>query len=162
MRAVLQLCTRADVTIAGEIHAQIGRGMLLLVGIGANDTADDAALLAEKIAKLRIFPDENDRLNKNLCDKEIAGDVLAVSNFTLYADCKKSRRPDFFGSAKGEAAKELFDTFIGQLRAKFEEHCKTSDGLRFPQIKTGVFGADMQVNLTNDGPITLILDTATL
>lgn len=161
MRAVLQLCRKASVTIDGSLHAQIERGMLLLVGIGANDTVSEATLLADKIAKLRIFPDENDRLNKNLCDKEIEGDILAVSNFTLYADCKKSRRPDFFASAKGDAAKELFDTFIGLLRAKLEDHCR-ENALRFPQIQTGVFGADMQVELINDGPVTLILDTDSL
>ncbi len=161
MRAVLQLCKNAAVEIDGTAHAEIGRGMLLLVGVGANDTEKEASLLADKIVKLRIFPDENDRLNRNLCDPEIEGDLLAVSNFTLYADCKKSRRPDFFGSAKGDSARNLFDTFIGLLRAKFEVHCREGN-LRFPVIKTGVFGADMQVHLINDGPVTLILDTDTL
>ena len=161
MRAVLQLCRRASVTIHEKVHAEIGRGMLLLVGIGASDTEKEAALLADRIAKLRIFPDENGRLNKNLCDVEIEGDILAVSNFTLYADCKKSRRPDFFASAKGDGAKHLFDTFLAMLRAKLQLHC-TENSLRFPEIKTGVFGADMQVKLINDGPVTLILDTDTL
>ncbi|MBP3685554.1 MAG: D-tyrosyl-tRNA(Tyr) deacylase [Clostridia bacterium] len=161
MRAVLQLCTRASVSIDGKLHESIGRGMLLLIGVGANDTEESAAVLADKIAKLRIFPDENDRLNKNLCDSEIEGDLLIISNFTLYADCKKSRRPDFFGSAKGEEAKRLFDTFLASLRAKLDDHCRTN-ALRFPTIKTGVFGADMQVELINDGPVTLILDTDAL
>lgn len=161
MRAVVQLCTRASVTIGDSLHAQIGRGMLLLVGVCSLDTANEAALLADKIAKLRIFPDENDRLNKNLCEPAIEGDLLVVSNFTLYADCKKSRRPDFFAAAKGDEARVLFDTFLAHLRAKLEEHCRTNS-LRFPEIKTGVFGADMQVELVNDGPVTLLMDTDTL
>lgn len=161
MRAVLQLCRKASVTIDEAVHAEIDRGMVLLVGVGAGDTLKEATLLADKIAKLRIFPDENDQLNKNLCDKEIEGDILAVSNFTLYADCKKSRRPNFLASAKGDAAKELFDSFVGLLRSKLDEHCR-ANSLRFPQIRTGVFGADMQVSLINDGPVTLILDTDTL
>lgn len=161
MRAVLQLCKDASVSIDGRVHASIQRGFLLLVGVGQSDTEKEAAHLAEKIARLRIFPDEDGRLNRNLCDAQIEGDVLAVSNFTLYADCKKSRRPDFFASAKGDEAKRLFDTFVAQLRAKFELHCR-ENALRFPEIKTGVFGADMQVTLTNDGPVTLMLDTDSL
>ena len=161
MRAVLQICRDASVTIDEKLHASIGRGMVLLVGVAATDTDADAALLADKIVKLRIFEDENGRLNKNICEAEISGDVLAVSNFTLYADCKKSRRPDFFASAKGEAAKALFDSFIAHLRFKYTDFCR-ENGYRTPEIQTGVFGADMQVALTGDGPVTLILDTADL
>lgn len=161
MRAVVQLCSEARVVIEKELRAEIGRGMVLLVGIGAADTEREAILLADKIAKLRIFPDENDRLNKNLCDPLVQGDVLAVSNFTLYADCKKSRRPDFFASAKGEEARLLFDTFLAHLRLKLDAVC-AENGYRTPEIQTGVFGADMQVSLTNDGPVTLMLDTDAL
>ncbi len=161
MRAVLQLCKNASVKIDNVIHAEIGRGMLLLVGVGANDTQAQAQLLADKIAKLRIFPDENDRLNKNICDPLIEGDILAVSNFTLYADCKKSRRPDFFASAKGDNAKTLFDSFICFLRLRIEDHCRENN-LRPATVKTGVFGEDMAVELVNDGPVTLILDTDSL
>lgn len=145
MRAVLQRVSHASVTVDGKITGQIERGLLVLLGVGQNDAESDADYLAEKIAGLRIFEDENEKMNLSVQD--IGGAVLAVSQFTLYGDARKGRRPSFDAAARPERAKELYEHFVGQVRAK---------GLR---CETGVFQAMMKVELVNEGPVTILLDS---
>lgn len=148
MRAVIQRVSKASVTVDGAVVGQIGRGLLVLLGVGAGDAAADARQLAEKIANLRIFADDEGRFNRSALD--IGGAALVVSQFTLYADTRRGRRPSFSGAALPEAAAPLVDGFVAALRER---------GL---PVSTGVFGAHMDVNLRNDGPVTIILDSATL
>lgn len=145
MKVVLQRVSNAQVDVEGKTVGQIGRGLLLLVGVGHEDTERDAAWLADKIAGLRIFEDESGKMNLSV--KEIGGEALSVSQFTLLGDCRKGRRPNFMGAARPEAASELYDRFNELLR-------ETGLG-----VATGIFGAMMDVSLTNDGPVTLILDS---
>ena len=123
----------------------MGRGFVVLIGVKNGDTADDAQYLAKKCAELRVFEDENGKMNKGLAD--IGGAILAVSNFTLYADCSHGRRPDLFHAARPETAIPVYEAFLAALRA------------RGVPLLTGKFGADMQIDHINDGPVTLILDT---
>lgn len=146
MKAVHQRVSQARVEVEGETVGAIGGGVLLLVGVCPEDTPAEAALLAKKVAELRVFEDENGKMNRSLLD--VGGGVLAVSQFTLCANVQHGRRPDFFGAARPEIARPLFDEVVAQLRA-----CGVDT------VQTGVFGADMQVSLLNDGPVTLILDT---
>lgn len=146
MKAVYQRVSQARVEVEGETVGAIGGGVLLLVGVCPEDTPAEAALLAKKVAELRVFEDDNGKMNRSLLD--VGGGVLAVSQFTLCANVKHGRRPDFFGAARPEIARPLFDEVVAQLRA-----CGVDT------VQTGVFGADMQVSLLNDGPVTLILDT---
>lgn len=146
MRAVYQRVERASVTVDNEIVSSIGHGLLLLIGVTTEDGPGEAALLAEKIAHFRMFTDDNDKLNLSVLD--IGGSVLAVSQFTLCANTSHGRRPDFLRAARPEQALPLFDFFVQKLRE-----------LGVADVQTGVFGADMQVELVNDGPVTLILDT---
>jgi D-aminoacyl-tRNA deacylase len=145
MRAVLQRVSRAAVVIDGETVGAIERGLLVLLGIAPADTLDEAQWLAEKAAGLRIFRDEAGKMNLSVAD--IGGGVLVVSQFTLYGDCRKGRRPSFLDAAPPEVAVPLYEAFVNALRA-----------LGLP-VATGRFGAMMQVELINDGPVTLILDT---
>ncbi|NJK80491.1 MAG: D-tyrosyl-tRNA(Tyr) deacylase [Chloroflexaceae bacterium] len=147
MRIVLQRVSSAAVHVDTEIVGQIGAGVLLLVGVTDGDTAEDAHLLAEKVAHLRIFADEAGRFNRSLL--ETGGAALVVSQFTLYADVRKGRRPNFMGAAASEVAAPLIDGFATALRTL---------GLH---VETGRFGAMMQVSLTNDGPVTIIIDSET-
>lgn len=144
MRATLQRVTRATCTVEGEVTGQTGPGLLVLLGVAPGDTADTARALAAKIAKLRIFNDENGKMNRSVQD--IGGGVLSVSQFTLYADTRSGNRPSFTGAAPPEQARTLYDTFNAALR-----------GLGLP-VGEGVFGAHMVLDLTNDGPVTLTLD----
>lgn len=146
MKAVYQRVSQARVEVEGKTVGAVGGGVLLLVGVCPEDTPAEAALLAKKVAELRVFEDENGKMNRSLLD--VGGGVLAVSQFTLCANMKHGRRPDFFGAARPEIARPLFDEVVTQLR---------SCGVQ--EVQTGVFGADMQVSLCNDGPVTLILDT---
>lgn len=146
MKAVYQRVSQARVEVEGETVGAIGGGVLLLVGVCPEDTSAEAALLAKKVAELRVFEDENGKMNRSLLD--VGGGMLAVSQFTLCANVKHGRRPDFFGAARPEIARPLFEEVITQLRA-----CGVHT------VQTGIFGADMQVSLLNDGPVTLILDT---
>jgi D-tyrosyl-tRNA(Tyr) deacylase len=146
MRAVLQRVSRASVVIDGESVGSIGRGLLILLGVAPADTAPEAQWLAEKVAGLRIFNDEAGKMNRDVAD--VGGALLVVSQFTLHGDCCKGRRPSFIGAAPPEIAIPLYEAFINALR-----------GLGLP-VQTGRFGAVMQVELVNDGPVTLILDTA--
>ncbi|MFJ5747672.1 D-aminoacyl-tRNA deacylase [Peribacillus frigoritolerans] len=145
MRVVLQRSKAAKVVVADQIIGQIDSGLVLLVGVTLGDTIDDAAYLAEKIVNLRIFEDENEKMNHSLLD--VGGSILSVSQFTLYGDCRKGRRPNFMDAARPEEANELYEAFNEELRKK---------GVH---TETGQFGAMMDVQLTNDGPVTLILES---
>jgi len=145
MRAVVQRVRRASVVIDGETVAAIERGLLVLLGVAVTDTPDDVRWLAEKIAYLRIFNDAAGKMNLGMAD--VGGSLLVVSQFTLYGDCRKGRRPSFIAAAPPEIAVPLYEEFVNALR---------SFGL---PVQTGRFGAMMQVELINDGPVTLILDT---
>ena len=147
MKIVLQRADHASVSVNGEICGKIGKGFLVLIGIGEGDTEEDCRRLAGKINKLRIFSDENDKTNLSLDD--VGGELLIVSQFTLYADCKKNR-PSFSHAAKPDQAIPLYE--------KFKAAC-ASEGFH---VECGEFGADMKVASVNDGPVTLIFDTAVL
>lgn len=144
MRVLLQRVTRAKVTVEGEVVGEIGRGLLLLVGVRSGDSPKEADWLAQKCLGLRIWPDETGKMDRSVT--EIGGEILAVSQFTLYGETSKGRRPDFIQAARPELAKPLFDSFVDGLRQA---------GLT---VKTGVFGADMAVDLVNDGPVTLLIE----
>lgn len=148
MKAVFQRVSEAGVTVDGEEIAAIGAGVLLLVGVCDGDTEQEAALLAKKVAELRVFCDENDKMNRSVLD--IGGSVLAVSQFTLCANTSRGRRPDFMSAAHPSIASPLFDKFVEYLR---------DNGVA--DVQTGRFGADMKVRLLNDGPVTILLDTDT-
>ncbi|MGE7877248.1 D-aminoacyl-tRNA deacylase [Peribacillus muralis] len=145
MRVVLQRAKAAKVVVADEIIGQIDSGLVLLVGITHGDTIEDTAYLADKIVHLRIFEDENEKMNHSLLD--VGGSILSVSQFTLYGDCRKGRRPNFMDAARPQVANELYEAFNEELRKK---------GVH---TETGQFGAMMDVQLTNDGPVTLILES---
>ena len=145
MKAVIQRVSHAKVMIDGEISGEIGKGFLILLGVAPDDTTEDALYLARKCVGLRIFEDENEKMNLALAD--VGGKILAVSQFTLYADCRKGKRPNFIGAAKGEQANELYEYFVS---------CCCGLGV---ETQTGKFGADMKVDLLNDGPVTIIMDT---
>ena len=144
MRAVVTRVSEASVTIDGTVHGKIGRGFLVLLGVGPNDSEETARKLADKICHLRVFSDENGKMNLDLA--AVGGSLLVVSQFTLYADTK-SRRPGFTGAAKPDLAVPLYETFMAACR----EH-------GFP-VEHGEFGADMQVASVNDGPVTILYDT---
>ena len=145
MRAVLQRVTRASVTIGGEVVGAIERGLLVLLGVTHSDTPEQARWLAEKVAGLRIFADAEDKMNRDVAD--VGGSVLVVSQFTLYGNCEKGRRPSFIAAARPEQAIPLYERFVNELKAV---------GL---PVATGQFGAMMQVELVNDGPVTITIDT---
>ena len=144
MKAVVTRVKNASVTIDGHINGAIGAGFLVLLGVGPNDTEDTAVKLAEKICNLRVFEDENGKMNRNL--EQVGGSLLVVSQFTLYADTS-SRRPGFSGAAKPELAIPLYERFMA--------HCRE----RGFTVEHGEFGADMQVESCNDGPVTILFDT---
>ena len=146
MRVVVQRCSRAEVRIDGEIVGQIGKGFVLLVGVTDTDTREQADVLAKKIAQLRVFEDTEGKMNLAL--NEVEGEVLSISQFTLYADCRKGNRPSFIRAARPEIAEPLYDYFNDMLRTRYNLH-----------VETGRFGADMKVDFINDGPVTILLDT---
>ncbi len=148
MRAVVTRVRSASVAIAGQTVGSIGQGFLILLGIGPDDTPAICKKMAEKALSLRIFEDENGKMNLGL--EAVAGQVLVVSQFTLYGDCKKGRRPSFTGAALPETAIPLYEQFLSEC-----------ERLGYPP-QHGQFGADMQVSSVNDGPLTLILDSQTL
>ena len=148
MRAVIQRVARASVSVAGEVVGRIGAGYLILLGVGAADTRAQAERLWDKIYHLRVLADDAGKTNLSLATK--GGEVLVVSQFTLYADCRRGRRPSFTAAGDPAHAKELYEHFCGLARAQLGE------------MQTGVFGADMQVELVNDGPFTICLDTDAL
>ena len=145
MRIVVQRVSSASVTVDGEICGKIGKGYLLLLGVGEGDTEEDCRRLADKIINLRIFSDENDKINLSL--EQVGGALLVVSQFTLYADCRKGNRPNFTQAAKPDIAESLYNYFAGYCRSKGKH------------VETGIFGADMKVELVNDGPFTVVLES---
>lgn len=148
MRAVVQRVTEAAVTVDGLKVGAIGPGLLVLLGIEENDGPEDATYIVDKVANLRIFPDENSRMNRSIL--ESGGEILIISQFTLHGDCRRGRRPSFTAAAKPEKAVPLYESVVEQLRAQ---------GLH---VETGVFGAHMMVSLINDGPVTILLDSSKL
>ncbi len=144
MKALLQRVTSAEVTSEGSLLGKIGKGYLILLGVGSDDTEQNADKLIDKIKKLRLFEDENGKTNLSISD--IHGEILVVSQFTLYADCRKGTRPGFSFAAPPELAERLYEYFL--------ENCKP----HFKSVQHGSFGADMQVSLTNDGPFTVMLE----
>jgi D-tyrosyl-tRNA(Tyr) deacylase len=145
MRIVLQRVTAARVDVAGETVGSIGAGLLILLGVTQTDSREDADYLAGKVIQLRIFPDEARRMNRSLL--EAGGSLLVVSQFTLYGDCRKGRRPSFDHAAPPEQARALYEYFVQHLR------------LSNIAVETGVFQAEMEIHLVNDGPVTFILDS---
>jgi D-tyrosyl-tRNA(Tyr) deacylase len=144
VKIILQRVKKASVTIDGKTAGEIGRGILILLGVHGDDTGEQADFLANKCAELRIFPDTDGKMNLSVLDVE--GEALVVSQFTLYGDCRKGRRPSYTDAAPPEKGLELYEYFIKSLTA------------RISKVKTGVFGAMMDVELVNDGPVTLILE----
>lgn len=145
MKAVFQRVYDASVTVDGRVTGSIGAGALILLGVLREDTEAQAALMAQKIANLRVFTDEQDKMNLSLLD--IGGEALVVSNFTLAANCSHGRRPEFFAAARPEQAEPLYERFMEELRA-----------LGIP-VASGEFGADMTVKMNGEGPVTILLDT---
>ena len=145
MKVVVQRAKKAKVTVNGEVGGAIGHGLVLLVGVTHSDTLEDVAFNADKIAHLRIFEDEAGKMNLSVLD--VGGDILSVSQFTLYGDCRKGRRPNFMEAAKPDHALPLYEALNEALRQK---------GIR---VETGKFGAMMEVELINDGPVTLIVES---
>ena len=145
MKLVIQRVSRASVTVRGKVIGRIGQGYLVLVGIGQGDTREDADRLVRKMIGLRIFSDENGKINKSL--KDVDGQLLLISQFTLYADCRHGNRPGFTDAGDPEKAKELYEYMIDSCRREI------------PVVEQGEFGADMKVELVNDGPFTILLDS---
>lgn len=145
MKIVLQRVKKSSVLIDGSEKREIKNGLTLLIGISETDTEVEVLYLVKKCLDLRIFSDENDKLNLSVQD--ISGEILAISNFTLYADCKKGKRPSFIKAGKPDMSKKLYDLFVSEL---------LNSNL---VVKTGEFGTDMEVEIINDGPITIVLDT---
>jgi D-tyrosyl-tRNA(Tyr) deacylase len=144
MRVVVQRVSRAKVSVAGEVAGEIGRGWLVLLGVAPGDSREQVDWLAEKVANLRAFNDTDGKMN--LCVQDVGGSVLVVSQFTLYGDCQKGRRPSFTGAAPPAVAEPLYESFLNALRL-----------LGVP-VEAGRFAADMQVELVNDGPVTFVID----
>lgn len=148
MRAVVQRVTEGSVTVEGKVTGEIKNGFVVLLGVGNEDTEADADYIADKVSNLRVFEDENGKMNLSL--RDVGGEILAVSQFTLYGDCRKGRRPGFTEAAPPEKAKALYDYFTDRLRK--------SD----IKVGEGIFQADMLVKIYNDGPVTLLLDSKKL
>ena len=146
MRAVIQRVARASVTIAGAVRGAIGRGLLVLVGCEPGDTVEDLEWLSGKIVRLRVFNDDEGLMNRSV--QEVGGEVLVVSQFTLFASTKKGNRPSYSGAARPELAVPLYEAFVNRLTADLGR-----------AVQTGEFGADMEVMLVNDGPVTICMDT---
>ena len=146
MRAVVQRVTRASVTVAGQIIGSIDRGLLVLLGAGAGDSATDLGYIVDKVVNLRIFADDAGKMNRSVLD--VGGGVLVVSQFTLYGDARTGRRPAFTGALEPVAARALYEQAVAGIRAA-----------GVARVETGEFAADMQVELVNDGPVTILLDS---
>ena len=147
MRACVQRVTRAKVEVDQQVVGEIARGVVVLLGVGEGDSMEDVHYMAKKISHLRIFPDEDGKMNRSLID--VNGAVLAISQFTLYADTRKGRRPSFIRAAKPDLGQELYERFVDALR---------DSGIT---VSTGIFQTDMQIELVNDGPVTIMMDSQT-
>ena len=145
MRAVVQRVTSSKVVVDSQITGAINKGINVLIGISCDDNEEDLKYIRDKIINLRIFEDENFKMNKSLMD--IGGEILVISQFTLYGDCRKGRRPNFMAALGGEEAKKLYEQFVLMIK-----EC----GIK---VETGIFGADMKVDIQNDGPVTILLDS---
>ncbi|MEY8000331.1 D-aminoacyl-tRNA deacylase [Clostridium sp. Mt-5] len=145
MRAVVQRVKSSKVEVDGEIIGEIGRGLNVLLGISVEDNNEDIPYMKDKILNLRIFEDENGKLNKSLLD--VKGELLIISQFTLYGDCRKGRRPSFIRALSGDKANDIYERFVRE--------CKNS----IDRVQTGKFGADMMVTIENDGPVTIMIDS---
>lgn len=145
MRVVIQRVKNASVEIDGNVNGKINTGFLVLLGIASTDTKQDVDYLVKKVVNLRVFSDENDKMNLSL--KDVNGELLVISQFTLYGNCREGNRPSFIEAARPDVAVPLYEYFV--------EECKK----QIPVIKTGVFGADMKVSLLNDGPVTIIIES---
>ena len=145
MRAVVQRVTSSKVVVDGKITGEISKGLNVLIGISSDDTEEDLKYIRDKVINLRIFEDENSKMNKSLMD--INGELLLISQFTLYGVCRKGRRPNFMSALGGEEAEKLYDKFVTMVK-----EC----GIK---LETGIFGADMKVDIQNDGPVTILLDS---
>lgn len=145
LKIVIQRVLSASVEVDGKVVGEISKGYLVLFGVGIGDSEKDCERLAEKMINLRIFSDQNDKINLSL--KDVFGELLIVSQFTLYADCKKGNRPSFVNAEKPERANELYEYFVSLCREKIDS-----------KVDVGIFGADMKVSLVNDGPFTVILE----
>lgn len=148
MKAVIQRVLKADLRVENHLISEIEKGMVIFFGVGVNDKEEDVNRLAKKIAKLRIFEDKNGKMNLSI--KDVEGEILLVSQFTLYADCRQGNRPSFINAERPERANKLYKL----MQKKLEE-----EGLI---VKMGVFGADMKINALNDGPVTILLDSSAL
>ncbi len=148
MRCVIQRVTQASVTVDGEVIGSIGKGFMVLIGAGVEDTEKDVRYMVEKVPNLRIFEDEAGKMNLSLMD--VGGEILAVSQFTLYGDARGSRRPSFIAAARPEKANELYEALVDGWRQ------------RGVHVETGRFRAEMQVSLINDGPVTMLMDSTKL
>lgn len=147
MRACVQRVTRAKVEVDQQVVGEIARGVVVLLGVGEGDSMEDVHYMAKKISHLRIFPDKDGKMNRSLID--VNGAVLAISQFTLYADTRKGRRPSFIRAAKPDLGQELYERFVDELR---------DSGIT---VSTGIFQTDMQIELVNDGPVTIMMDSQT-
>lgn len=145
MRTIVQRVRYSKVEVDGKVIGEIGRGFNVLLGISKEDTDEDITYMRDKILNLRVFEDENGKLNKSLID--VGGELLVVSQFTLYGDCRKGRRPSFIEALGGEDAEKMYEEFVRQCREVL------------PKVETGKFGADMMVTIENDGPVTLMIDS---
>jgi D-tyrosyl-tRNA(Tyr) deacylase len=146
MRAVVQRVKRAEVRVSGIVTGKIDKGILVLLGVGEDDDSKDLEYMAEKVANLRIFEDSEDKMNLSVLD--IGGQALVVSQFTLYGDCRKGRRPSYSSAARPEKAKDMYEKFMELLRENY--------GLK---VESGIFQAEMEVDFINDGPVTLLIDS---
>lgn len=145
MRVVVQRCSRAEVRIDGQVVGKIGRGFTLLVGFCHEDTPAEVEFLAKKVAGMRVFEDAEGKMNLSLAD--VSGEILSISQFTLYGDARKGNRPSFIRAARPDVAEPLYDLFNKTLRDQYGLH-----------VETGIFGADMKVDFVNDGPVTILLE----
>lgn len=145
MKAVIQRVRHASVEVDGKTVGSCGHGLMILLGVAEGDTWEEGSCLLQKILKLRIFEDENGKMNRSVLD--VGGELLVISQFTLLANCRHGNRPDFFGAAKPTVANELYERFVSEA------------ALAVPHVGHGEFGADMKVSLLNDGPVTIVLDT---
>lgn len=145
LRAVVQRVSSSSVKVNGEVVGAINKGFNVLIGISKDDTIEDLKYIKDKIMNLRVFEDENEKLNLSI--KDVSGELLIISQFTLYGDCRKGRRPNFMGALGGDEAKKLYEDFL-----------KLFEGEDI-KVETGIFGADMKVSIENDGPVTLLLES---